>query len=102
MSSGRITAIAATVAARDGGFNRLLQHVGLGVSIRAASSYAWGVGFWDPRVTGRGLTKARTLGLATTVYTVNEPERMRELSALGVDGIFTDCPDRARAAMRPR
>ena len=57
---------------------RLLQHVGLGVSIRAASSYAWGVGFWDPRVTGRGLAKARKLGLATTVYTVNEPERMRE------------------------
>lgn len=81
---------------------RLLQHVGLGVSIRAASSYAWGVGFWEPRVTGRGIAKARTLGLVTTVYTVNEPARMRELDALGVDGIFTDCPDRARAAMRPR
>jgi glycerophosphoryl diester phosphodiesterase len=81
---------------------RVLQHVGLGVSIRAASSYAWGVGFWDPRVTGRGLAKARKLGLATTVYTVNEPERMRELCALGVAGIFTDCPDRARAALRPR
>ena len=81
---------------------RLLQHVGLGVSIRAASSYAWGVGFWDPRVTGRGVAKARKLGLATTVYTVNEPERMRELCAFGVDGIFTDCPDRARAAVRPR
>jgi glycerophosphoryl diester phosphodiesterase len=81
---------------------RLLQHVGLGVSIRAASSYAWGVGFWEPRVTGRGIAKARTLGLVTTVYTVNEPARMRELDALGVDGIFTDCPDRARPAMRPR
>ena len=81
---------------------RLLQHVGFGVSIRAASSYAWGVGFWDPRVTGRGLAKARRLGLATTVYTVNDPERVRALSALGVDGIFTDCPDQARAALRPR
>jgi glycerophosphoryl diester phosphodiesterase len=81
---------------------RLLQHVGLGVSIRAASSYAWGVGFWEPRVTGRGIAKARTLGLVTTVYTVNEPARMRELDALGVDGIFTDRPDRARAAMHPR
>jgi glycerophosphoryl diester phosphodiesterase len=81
---------------------RLLQHVGLGVSIRAASSYAWGVGFWEPRVTRRGIAKARTLGLVTTVYTVNEPARMRQLDALGVDGIFTDCPDRARSAMRPR
>jgi glycerophosphoryl diester phosphodiesterase len=81
---------------------RVLQHVGLGVSIRASSSYAWGVGFWDPRVTGRGLAKARRLGLATTVYTVNDPDRMRALSTLGVDGIFTDCPGRARAAVRPR
>ena len=81
---------------------RVLQHVGLGVSIRAASSYAWGVGFWDPRVTNRGLAKARRLGLATTVYTVNDPDRMRALSTLGVDGIFTDCPGRARAAVRPR
>src|ERR1044072_7962705 len=48
---------------------RLLQHVGLGVSIRAASSYAWGVGFWEPRVTARGLAKAGKLRLGTTVYT---------------------------------
>jgi glycerophosphoryl diester phosphodiesterase len=81
---------------------RLLQHVGLGVSIRAASSYAWGAGFWDPRVSDRGLAKARKLGLATTVYTVNDAHRMRKLAALGVDGIFTDRPDRARAALRPR
>ena len=81
---------------------RVLQHVGFGVSIRAAAAYAWGVGFWDPRVTARGLSKARALGLATTVYTVNDPDRMRELSALGVDGIFTDCPGRARLALSPR
>ena len=81
---------------------RVLQHVGYGVSIGAAASYAWAVGFHDPRVTARGLAKARKLGLATTVYTVNDPERMRALSTLGVDGIFTDHPDRARAAMRPR
>jgi glycerophosphoryl diester phosphodiesterase len=72
---------------------RLVQHVGLGVSIRTAASYAWGVGFWDPRVTPRGLARARSLGLATTVYTVNEPERMSELARLGVDGLFTDRVD---------
>lgn len=81
---------------------RVLQHVGYGASIRGAAGYAWAVGFHEPRVTGRGLAKARKLGLATTVYTVNDPERMRALSALGVDGIFTDCPDRAREALRPR
>jgi glycerophosphoryl diester phosphodiesterase len=79
---------------------RVLQHVGLGVSIRAASSYAWGVGFWEPRVTGRGLGKARKLGLVTTVYTVNEPGRMRELGALGVDGIFSDRPALLRETLR--
>lgn len=79
---------------------RVLQHVGFGTSIRSASRYAWGVGFHDPRVTRRGLTKARVLGLATTVYTVNNADRMRELAALGVDGIFSDRPDLLRATLR--
>ena len=78
---------------------RVLQHVGLGVSIRAASSYAWAVGFWDPRATPRGISRATGLGLVTTVYTVNDPARMGLLAALGVDGIFTDRPDLARAAL---
>ena len=72
---------------------RRLQHVGFGASISAAASYAWGVGFHDSRVTGRGLAKAHALGLVTTVYTVNDGDRLRELAALGVDGIFTDRPD---------
>lgn len=71
---------------------RVLQHVGFGVSIRAAAGYAWAVGFHDPRVTGRGLARAAGLGLRTTVYTVNDAARMRELAALGVDGIFSDRP----------
>jgi glycerophosphoryl diester phosphodiesterase len=79
---------------------RLIQHVGLGVSIRSASSYAWGVGFWDPRVTSRGIRRARRFGLVTTVYTVNDEPRMRELVELGADGIFTDRPDRLRAVVR--
>jgi glycerophosphoryl diester phosphodiesterase len=79
---------------------RVLQHVGFGASIRAAARYAWGVGFLDSRLTRRGLAKARALGLATTVYTVNDPARMRELGALGVDGIFSDRPDLLRATLR--
>ena len=81
---------------------RVLQHVGYGVSIRAAAGYAWAVGFHDPRVTQRGIQRARRFGLRTTVYTVNDTERIRSLAALGVDGIFTDCPGRAREALRPR
>ena len=82
---------------------RLLQHVGFGVSITAAADFAWGVGFHDSRITARGLARARELGLATTVYTVNEPARMRELAALGVDGTFTDQPELALHALaQPR
>ena len=73
---------------------RTVQHVGFGVSIRAARD-AWAAGFADRRVTTRGLAAARTLGLETLVYTVNEPARMLELAALGVGGVFTDLPDLA-------
>jgi glycerophosphoryl diester phosphodiesterase len=78
---------------------RVLQHVDFGASIQRAARYAWGVGFHDRRVTRRGLAKARRLGLVATVYTVNEPDRMRELAALGVDGIFTDRPDLLRRVL---
>ena len=81
---------------------RVMQHVGYGVSIRSAAGYAWAVGFHDRRVTARGIGRAERLGLETTVYTVNDPERMRALAAMGVGGIFTDCPDRALEALRPR
>lgn len=79
---------------------RVLQHVGYGVSIRAASAYAWGVGFSDGRVTARGLARAARAGLARLVYTVNDEQRMRELVAAGVEGIFTDRPERLRAVLR--
>jgi glycerophosphoryl diester phosphodiesterase len=81
--------------------HRRLQHVGLGDSIHRAATYAWAVGFWDPRATRRGVAVARRLGLRTTVYTVNDERRMRELIGLGVDGIFTDDPRRLRALAQP-
>lgn len=78
---------------------RTMQHVGFGVGIRGAAG-AWAVGFHDQRLTIRGLETARRLGLATAVYTVNDERRMLELRELGVSGIFTDRPDRARAVLR--
>jgi glycerophosphoryl diester phosphodiesterase len=74
---------------------RTCQHVGYGVSIRAARD-AWAAGFSDNRVTRRGLAAAHALGLVPLVYTVNEPARMRELAEAGAAGVFTDRPDRAR------
>jgi glycerophosphoryl diester phosphodiesterase len=70
---------------------RTIQHVER-VPLRWAAQHAWGAGFWDPRATRRRIERARELGLATTVYTVNEPGRMRDLAALGVTGIFSDRP----------
>lgn len=78
---------------------RTVQHVGFGVSIRGAAD-AWAAGFQNERVTPRGLAAARRLGLETTVYTVNDMERLLELRTLGVTGVFTDRPDRALAALR--
>ena len=81
---------------------RTVQHVGYGTSIRAAAGFAWAAGFDNTRVTARGIAKARGMGLRALVYTVNEPSRMIELQALGVDGVFTDCPDLAREALAHR
>jgi glycerophosphoryl diester phosphodiesterase len=82
---------------------RTVQHVGFGVSIRrAAADGTWAVGFQNERVTKRGLLTAQRLGLATTVYTVNDEARMLELQRLGVSGVFTDRPDRALVALGRR
>lgn len=58
----------------------------------AAATRFWGVGFENRAARPGRLALARSLGLATTVFTVNEPGRMRELAFLGVDGIFSDRP----------
>jgi glycerophosphoryl diester phosphodiesterase len=73
---------------------RTVQHVGFGVSIRAASE-AWAAGFSNSRVTSRGIRAAHRLDLLPLVFTVNDERRMRELAAAGVAGIFTDRPERA-------
>jgi glycerophosphoryl diester phosphodiesterase len=80
---------------------RTIQHVQR-VSLRWAAQNAWGAGFWDPRATRRRIERAQKLGLATTVYTVNEPARMRELHGLGVTGIFSDRPGLLREILQAR
>ncbi len=45
------------------------------------------------------IDRAHRKGLAVYVYTVDEPERMRELFAIGVDGIFTNAPDQLRSVV---
>ena len=81
---------------------RTVQHVGFGTSIRAASGFAWAAGFDDSRARPRGIARAQSLGLKALVYTVNEPARLRELEATGVDGVFSDCPGLARETLTRR
>jgi len=58
----------------------------------------WGIGLEEPATAGR-IEAAQGVGLATTVFTVNDPARMLELAALGVTGIFTDRPALARRTL---
>jgi glycerophosphoryl diester phosphodiesterase len=51
-------------------------------------------------VEASGVRRAHAAGLAVNVWTCNDPERMRELIAWGVDGICTDCPDVAIGVRR--
>jgi glycerophosphoryl diester phosphodiesterase len=79
---------------------RTVQHVGYGVSIRAAARGAWAAGFANSRVTPRGVATALRLGLVPLVYTVNDEDRMRELAEAGVAGLFTDRPEGALRLFR--
>jgi glycerophosphoryl diester phosphodiesterase len=45
---------------------------------------------------------AHAEGLAVYVFTVDEADEMQRLLALGVDGLFTNYPDRMRAVLGPR
>jgi glycerophosphoryl diester phosphodiesterase len=78
---------------------RTVQHVGFAVSIRGARD-AWAAGFYDPRVTRRGIRAAQALGLVPLVYTVNDEQRMRDLADAGAAGIFTDVPATALRVFR--
>ena len=51
---------------------------------------------WDPLVNDAFMAAARRAGLSVNVWTVDDPERMRMLVDLGVDGIITNHPDVAR------
>jgi glycerophosphoryl diester phosphodiesterase len=59
----------------------------------------WGAGFEEPAPRD-GIREAERLGLATLVFTVNDPDRMRELGECGVTGIFSDRPGLLRDTLQ--
>ena len=54
---------------------------------------------WEPNVTEEFVTRCHDAGLAVNTWTCNDPVRLVELAGLGVDGVCTDVPDVALAAL---
>jgi glycerophosphoryl diester phosphodiesterase len=55
---------------------------------------------FDATVDAGLVATCHDLGLAVNVWTVDDPGRIAELAALGVDGIVTNVPDVARDVLR--
>ena len=55
---------------------------------------------WDRVVDEAAIRHAHSLGLAVNVWTCDDPDRMRDLMAWGVDGICTNVPDVALEVRR--
>jgi glycerophosphoryl diester phosphodiesterase len=77
--------------------NPTIQLAALTAGGRAVEAYAaLGATIWSPRyrdLTPDLLTRAQSAGLRVIPWTVNDPDDMRRLVNLGVDGIITDRPD---------
>ena len=64
---------------------------------KAAGCRTWSP-FWR-NVTAADVSESHALGLTVLPWTVNDPREMARLIDLGVDGLITDYPDRARRVM---
>jgi glycerophosphoryl diester phosphodiesterase len=72
------------------------------VVAQAAAGGHVAVNPWDPFVDEQLMALAADAGLAVFPWTVDDPDRMRRLLALGVAGIITNVPDVARALVDAR
>lgn len=64
-----------------------------------------GCSIWSPfwrNLDAATLAEAHALGLLVIPWTVNDPAQMANLVVMGVDGLITDYPDRARAVLAER
>jgi glycerophosphoryl diester phosphodiesterase len=66
----------------------------IGASLDATRTYAVGIGPSKTDVDASLVTVAHDRCLDIHPYTVNEKQEMRDLISLGVDGMFTNFPDR--------
>jgi len=54
---------------------------------------------WEPTVNAEVVEACHAAGLAVNTWTCNDDDRLAELAVIGVDGVCTDVPDRAMAAL---
>lgn len=54
---------------------------------------------FEPQLIAERVAQCHDRGLLVTTWTCNDPERIAELAAMGVDGVCTDVPDVARDAL---
>lgn len=80
---------------------RLVLNLGRRPDPTAAGRF-WGVSFNDAVARPKVIRLAQSFGLATLVYTINEPARMVQLVDLGVTGIFSDRPALLRETVDAR
>jgi glycerophosphoryl diester phosphodiesterase len=59
---------------------------------RAPRLGVWAVWAYHPLITRRLVQAAHAAGVRLIAWTVDDPERIRELAALGVDGICSNDP----------
>ncbi len=71
----------------------------IGAMLPAIAEYAVGIGPSRFSVDASLVAAVHAHGLVIHPYTVDEPADMRSMIDLGVDGMFTDYPDRLRAIL---
>jgi glycerophosphoryl diester phosphodiesterase len=74
----------------------------LTAALAAVADFAAGIGPHRAAVDDRLVAAAHARGIVVHPYTVNEEPEMRRLHGLGVDGMFTDVPDRLRGLLDVR
>jgi glycerophosphoryl diester phosphodiesterase len=70
-------------------------------ALRAVEAAAWHP-YYDLPMLDQVLPLVRKAGYQVSVWTVDDPDRMRALAALGATGIITNRPDVGREVLRGR
>jgi glycerophosphoryl diester phosphodiesterase len=78
----------------------LIEKVPPGLAAFAERLGAWSLHPAKACVTPELVTDAHRRGLKVFVFTVNRPAEIASMQALGVDGVFTDYPDRVVTFLR--